>query len=119
MARAANQKLKCLYLWQFLLQNTDEEHPDEHPQRPPPADEDRHNREYHGHPEGEGDHSGENPLTASRGLLHVSHAHTCSSVTGRRPLHRASRGGRELIWRHHGQLWVNVGEKVFVNSNQL
>lgn len=27
MARAANQKLKCLYLWQFLLQNTDEEHP--------------------------------------------------------------------------------------------
>ena len=32
MARAANQKLKCLYLWQFLLQNTDEEHPATIPQ---------------------------------------------------------------------------------------
>ena len=32
MARAANQKLKCLYLWQFLLQNTDEEPPATIPQ---------------------------------------------------------------------------------------
>ena len=27
MARSANQKLKCLYLRQFLLENTDEAHP--------------------------------------------------------------------------------------------
>ena len=32
MARSANQKLKCLYLRQFLLQNTDEEHPATIPQ---------------------------------------------------------------------------------------
>ena len=32
MARSANQKLKCLYLLQYLLENTDEEHPATIPQ---------------------------------------------------------------------------------------
>lgn len=32
MSRSANQKLKCLYLRQYLLQNTDEEHPASIPQ---------------------------------------------------------------------------------------
>lgn len=58
---------------QDLAGDSDEQDSDEHPQRPAPTDEDRHDREHHGHADRKRDGARKDPLSAGRFLLLDGH----------------------------------------------
>lgn len=67
---------------QDLAGDSDEQDSDEHPQRPAPTDEDRHDREHHGHADRKRDGARKDPLSAdgSFSSMVMTSSHSLASV---------------------------------------